>query len=40
MLRINIESVALSGYKTIKEIDNLVFSDVNIFIGANGSGKS
>ena len=35
-----IEKLSLSGFKTIKKVNELKFDDVNIFIGANGSGKS
>ena len=35
-----IKSISLSGFKTIKELKELEFENINIFIGANGSGKS
>ncbi len=35
-----IDKLTLSGFKTIKNVDNLKFDNINIFIGANGSGKS
>lgn len=35
-----IKSLSLRGFKTIKELQELEFEKVNIFIGANGSGKS
>jgi len=35
-----IKSLSLSGFKTIKELQALEFEKINIFIGANGSGKS
>jgi len=35
-----ITKLTLSGFKTIAKIENLEFENVNIFIGANGSGKS
>ncbi len=35
-----IKSLNLSGFKTIRDIQDLQFDDINIFIGANGSGKS
>jgi len=34
-----IEKIEIKGYKSIKEL-NLPLSSINIFIGANGSGKS
>jgi len=36
----NIKKLSLSGFKTILEIKDLEFENINIFIGANGSGKS
>ena len=35
-----ITKLTLSGFKTIFKIEELEFENVNIFIGANGSGKS
>lgn len=35
-----IKSLSLRGFKTIKELKELEFEKINIFIGANGSGKS
>ena len=35
-----IKCLNLSGFKTIRDIQDLQFDDINIFIGANGSGKS
>jgi len=37
---IQIKSVSLNGFKTIYNLQNINFEKVNIFIGANGSGKS
>ena len=33
-------SIRLGGFKSIKDVQTLPLSDVNVFIGANGSGKS
>lgn len=35
-----ISKLSLSGFKTIQKIIDLEFENINIFIGANGSGKS
>ena len=37
---IQIKSFSLSGFKTIYDLKNMEFEKVNLFIGANGSGKS
>ena len=37
---IQIKELSLSGFKTIYDLKNMEFETVNIFIGANGSGKS
>ena len=33
-------SLTLAGYKSIREVKDLTFGDVNVLIGANGAGKS
>lgn len=41
--RIKLKSIKLSGYKSIafsKNPDEILFGDINVIIGANGSGKS
>jgi len=35
-----ISTLSLEGFKTIKRLENLQFENINLFIGANGSGKS
>jgi len=36
-----ISTLTLKGFKTIKHLENLEFNEnINLFIGANGSGKS
>jgi recombinational DNA repair ATPase RecF len=36
-----ISTLSLKGFKTIKHLENLEFDqNINLFIGANGSGKS
>ena len=35
-----LNSLSVSGYKSIKNIENLELKNLNILIGANGSGKS
>jgi predicted ATPase len=35
-----ISTLSLEGFKTIKHLENLQFENINLFIGANGSGKS
>lgn len=35
-----LQRLTVKGYKSIKEIDALVLSDINIIIGQNGAGKS
>jgi len=37
---IQIKSLSLNGFKTIYKLEKLDFEKVNIFIGANGSGKT
>ena len=37
---VQIKSLSLSGFKTIYDLKDMDFEKVNIFIGANGSGKS
>jgi len=37
---VQIQSLSLSGFKTICDLKDMDFEKVNIFIGANGSGKS
>jgi len=36
----SIKSLSLNGFKTIYNLNNMKFENINIFIGANGSGKS
>jgi predicted ATPase len=39
--RTRIIDTSLNGFKSIKHLDNLKFNEnINLFIGANGSGKS
>ena len=38
MLRIN--RISVTGYKSIREVQDLAFSQINVVIGANGAGKS
>lgn len=35
-----IDSISIKNYKSIKEIDNLQLTNLNILIGSNGAGKS
>ena len=35
-----IERISISGFRSIKELDNLQLSQINVLVGANGSGKS
>jgi len=35
-----IENISISGYKSIKNLENLQLSQLNVLVGANGSGKS
>jgi predicted ATPase len=35
-----LKSIRVSGWKSIKDSDNIELSQLNVFIGANGSGKS
>lgn len=35
-----IENISISGYKSIRKLDNLQLSQLNVLVGANGSGKS
>ncbi len=37
---VQIKSLSLRGFKTIYDLKNMEFEKVNLFIGANGSGKS
>ena len=37
---VQIKQLSLSGFKTIHNLKDMNFEKVNIFIGANGSGKS
>ena len=37
---IKLKGLSLRGFKTIYDLRDLEFDDINIFIGANGSGKS
>ena len=37
---LHIKSLSLSGFKTILNLEDIEFEKVNLFIGANGSGKS
>ncbi|NEW61189.1 AAA family ATPase [Sulfurovum sp. bin170] len=37
---VQIKSLSLSGFKTIYDLKDMEFEKINIFIGANGSGKS
>ncbi len=40
MLQSTIETIGISGFKSIKKLDNFRLNPLNIFIGANGVGKS
>ena len=35
-----IDAITIKNYKSIKEIENLKLTNINIFIGSNGAGKS
>ncbi len=39
-INIKLKSLSLKGFKTINNLKDLEFENINIFIGANGSGKS
>ncbi len=39
-LIMKLDRIKIKGYKSIKELDNFKFSNLNVFIGANGAGKS
>lgn len=36
----HLKNLTIKGYKTISNLDNFSLRDINIFIGANGAGKS
>lgn len=35
-----LDRISIKGYKSIKELNNFYFKNLNVFIGANGAGKS
>jgi predicted ATPase len=35
-----IESISIAGFKSIEKVDKLTLRQINILIGANGTGKS
>jgi len=35
-----LDSISISGYKSIKELADFKLNNLNVLIGANGSGKS
>ncbi|NOQ76469.1 MAG: AAA family ATPase [Methylococcaceae bacterium] len=35
-----LNKITVKGYKSIKNLDNFEFNNLNILIGANGAGKS
>jgi len=36
----SIKSLSLNGFKTIYNLNNIKFENINIFIGANGRSKN
>ncbi|TAL40484.1 MAG: chromosome segregation protein SMC, partial [Methylovulum sp.] len=36
----SVQSLSISGYKSIRELLNFPLTNLNVLIGANGAGKS
>ena len=35
-----LDRITLRGYRSIRSLENFELGDVNVFVGANGAGKS
>ena len=35
-----LENISIKGFKSIRELENFTLASLNVFIGANGSGKT